>query len=276
MRIKALRLRRPAMLLLLIILLIVILVVWFSLQFTGKNRKISGMEIKITPDTGVYFFSTQEISNLVTKWSGNPLGKSMDDLQLSPIESGLKRLPYVANSQVYVAMDGKLKIKVDQRYPILRVVNTKGETFFLDSTVKKIPFKGYKMPDVLIASGNIQESASIPDTVKSAVLKDLLIVALYVHNHPFWNTAFEQCYVDNLGDLILVPRTGNHSIVIGTADNMNEKMENLRIFYDRALKNIGWEKYQTINLKYKGQIIGVRSGNQTEHTETQYVQNPQH
>jgi cell division protein FtsQ len=74
----------------------------------------------------------------------------------------------------------------------------------------------------------------------------------------------------------LIPRVGKHSIVIGSPENLAEKMENLRIFYIKALKNLGWDKYSVINLKYKNQIVGERSGQQTVQPETKHVQNPTH
>ena len=38
-------------------------------------------------------------------------------------------------------------------------------------------------------------------------------------------------------------------------DNMEEKFHKLEIFYAEGLSYTGWDKYETIKLDYKGQIV---------------------
>lgn len=273
---KKLRSSRMGMLILLGVLLFITGAIWFSLQFSGKNRIITGLDIRISPEQGVFFISNQDVSNLITKATGNPIGKSLNDLGVVKIESALRRLPSVQTAQVFVSMDGKLRIQLKQRIPVLRIQNVYGETYYLDTTGWKIPATGIRSPDVLIANGFISEKYKDSHFIHSPILKDLLTVATFIQSDSLWNSQFEQCYVDNLGDIILFPRVGKHSIVIGTAENIEEKMANLLVFYDKALKNLGWNRYKEISLKYRGQIVGVKSGEQIEHKEIENVQKPQH
>lgn len=267
---------RSGMLILLVVLIGGTLLLWFSLQFTGKNRSISKLEIKVTPDTGIYFLSQQDISDIVSKTTGNPIGQSLQQVNLAKIEGALKRLPYLSSAQAFVTLDGRLKIQVQQRQPVLRVQNSWGETYFIDSLGYKIPYRGNWAADIPAANGYIHEKFKDSAKAYSAVLNELLSVANFIKNNPFWNNQFEQCYVDNFGDIILIPRVGKHSIVIGSKINLAEKMENLRIFYINALNNIGWDKYSQINLKYQNQIVAVRTGEEIEHTSTNNVQKQQH
>jgi cell division protein FtsQ len=273
---KKLRSSRAGMLILLGVLLLITCIIWFSLQFAGKNRTISAIDIRINPEKGVYFISNQDVVNLIVKTTGNPQGKSLSEASIADVESALRKQPCVSSAQAYVSMDGKLRIQIEQRIPVLRVLNSYNETFYLDSFGYKIPVTGIKSPDVLVANGFIHEKYKDSNTIYSSVLKNLLKVAVFLQTDSFWNFQFEQSYVDNLGDIILVPRVGKHSIVIGTAENLPEKMANLRVFYDKALRNMGWNLYKEINLKYRGQIVGVREVKETEHKNTENVQNPQH
>jgi cell division protein FtsQ len=36
---------------------------------------------------------------------------------------------------------------------------------------------------------------------------------------------------------------------------LDVKLENLKLFYQKALPKVGWERYSSINLKYKNQIV---------------------
>jgi cell division protein FtsQ len=43
--------------------------------------------------------------------------------------------------------------------------------------------------------------------------------------------------------------------VFGDISNCEEKFQNLESLYINGLNAVGWNKYETINLKYKGQVI---------------------
>jgi cell division protein FtsQ len=43
--------------------------------------------------------------------------------------------------------------------------------------------------------------------------------------------------------------------VFGTGDDIEIKFEKLMLFYKEGLSRVGWDKYSTINLKYKNQIV---------------------
>ena len=47
----------------------------------------------------------------------------------------------------------------------------------------------------------------------------------------------------------------NHRIVLGSFADFEEKLDNLRLFYEKAIPKVGWEKYSIISLKYKDQIV---------------------
>lgn len=257
-------------------LLMTLIAVWGGLRYSGKNRNIDKIDIAIQPDSGVFFLSEQDVFNIVNRTCGNPKGKAASEVSLTKLETTLKSMPYIASSQVYISLDGILKIQIVQRKPIVRITNSTGETYFLDSSGHKIPYRGTHAPDVLPATGNITEKLTDSGKLKTPVLRQVLKLATFIDANPLWNAQFEQCHVDNSGDLILVPRVGKHSIVIGDAENLPEKFSNLRQFYEKGLRNTGWNKYHTISLKYKGQIVGVKSVKLTEQKKENDVQKPKH
>ena len=257
-------------------LLVALGIVWGALKYSGSNRLVESIEIVILPDSGVFFINEQDALNIITKNCGNPKGKSAADISLTRLETTFKKLPYIHSAQVFISLDGLLKVQLTQRTPIIRITNTHGETFFLDTAGIKIPYHGNHAPDVLPATGNIEEKLGDSGRIKTPVLQDLLKTATFISANPLWNAQFEQCYVDKYNDLILVPRVGKHSIVLGNSENLPEKFANLRQFYEKGLRNTGWEKYHTISLKFRGQVVGVKSVNITEQKKDKNVQKQQH
>lgn len=56
-------------------------------------------------------------------------------------------------------------------------------------------------------------------------------------------------------ELELVPRSGDHIIVFGRIEDVEQKFSKLIAFYRRGFGSLGWSEYKTINLKYKNQVV---------------------
>ncbi|MDR1436585.1 MAG: cell division protein FtsQ, partial [Candidatus Symbiothrix sp.] len=68
-----------------------------------------------------------------------------------------------------------------------------------------------------------------------------------------------QIYVAPNKDIELTPRVGNHQIILGKLEDCEEHLEKLKVFYEKILNKVGWNKYSKINLKYKNQIVCTRN-----------------
>ncbi|MEP7169164.1 MAG: cell division protein FtsQ, partial [Bacteroidota bacterium] len=76
-----------------------------------------------------------------------------------------------------------------------------------------------------------------------------------IANDAFWNAQVEQIYVTEQSEIELIPRVGNHRIILGDASQLDEKFNKLMIFYKQGLNNTGWNNYNTINLKFTNQVV---------------------
>lgn len=87
----------------------------------------------------------------------------------------------------------------------------------------------------------------------------LLNFVVLVEKDDFWRSEIVQIVVtkgaDGGPEIELVPRTGDHTVIFGSPDDAEEKFAKLLTFYRRGLRNIGWETYRTINVKYKEQVV---------------------
>jgi cell division protein FtsQ len=83
----------------------------------------------------------------------------------------------------------------------------------------------------------------------------LFKIATYVDKDAFWKAQIEQIFVTAESEYLLIPKIGDHTIVFGTAENMEEKFEKLLLFYKEGLSRVGWEQYKSINVKFKNQVV---------------------
>ena len=57
----------------------------------------------------------------------------------------------------------------------------------------------------------------------------------------------------------LIPRVGDHIIVIGTLTDYSDKLARLKLFYEKVLNQVGWNKYRKINIEFSNQIICTKA-----------------
>ena len=76
-----------------------------------------------------------------------------------------------------------------------------------------------------------------------------------IDRSDFWKAQVEQIDVARDGEISMVPRVGDHLLILGTADNVENKLERLMNFYEKGLDNIGWNKYRSISVAYENQVV---------------------
>lgn len=207
------------------------------------------------------FIDQQDISKLIQNNFGSIVGKPLIDIEAEKIEKALQELPYVAKASLFTDMNGLVQINVQQREVILRVINRQGKEYYVDTQGKKIPVTLKYVPHVLVANGHIRESYEKPlEMVESNVVKDLVKIATHINGNILWENQIVQIYVNDEGDIELIPRVGKEILLIGNANALEQKLDRLEIYYKNILPKVGTEAYEKVNVKYGGQIICERRG----------------
>ena len=221
-----------------------------------KKQTVKCTDVKILIPGADNFIEREEIDAILKEDQGVLLGRNLENINIHKIEKKLQSNPYIGFAKVYVDMDGVLHIEVKQRQPILRILNENGQDFYIDNDGLKMPISSNFTANVLVATGHITEVfGSRVDTLHTQLARDLYKTAQYIKQDTLWDAQIEQIVVDQKNDIELIPRVGNQRIVLGNADSLEKKMKNLLLFYKKAMPQVGWDTYKTINIKYTNQIV---------------------
>jgi cell division protein FtsQ len=170
-------------------------------------------------------------------------------------------------AEVNVNLNNTWQLNLTMRKPIARVFNEKGESFYLDDKGKAMPLSSLYTSQTIPFTGKISDrftEMSINEIINNDSLKTLSLLpkiyylSNYVCNNPFLSALIAQVVVDERGDFTLIPIVGNQLIIFGVPYNeaiVAERFKKLEIFYFDALPYKGWGAYETINLKYKNQVV---------------------
>ena len=175
------------------------------------------------------------------------------------VAAAAMHVPFIEEASASVSVSGKVVVKAKQRRPIARVFYGKRELYIDDNGVL---FPISKMADcnVLVVSGNFNEPLVI-DSLNSQ-MTSLLEVARFLDQNNNYAMLIDQLYVENDGDIMMVSKLGENIIELGSADNLDEKFSNLWTFYRKGMPRAGWNTYNKISLKYKGQVVCTKDNKQ--------------
>lgn len=210
-----------------------------------ETQVCSEVVVSVEDSLQTGFLKNEDILKLLTKKKCNPKGRKFGDVDLKQIETVLKANPYVSDVLCYKTPGGKVCINVVQRYAIMHVMANNGEDYYLDRQGKPMPQSAY-CADLPIATGYI---------TKNFARQHLTILGRLLAADQFWNKQIQQIDVNADGTVSLVPRVGEHIILLGHSLNVKEKLDRMKKFYAEGLNRVGWNKYSTINLEYDNQII---------------------
>jgi cell division protein FtsQ len=203
--------------------------------------------------------SEKHIEEVIHKALGsNLVGLSVEELDITHIESAVEADPYVGKADAYLDAQNRLQVAVYQREPVLRIKDASGNDYYLDQSGHKFLWSKNFTPRVMIATGNIPPYQEDFQSKEKSLLKDLVLLNNKIQSDEFWSKMIQQIHVNNYGEFILVPAIGTHKILFGNVADMDEKFKKLEVFYQEGITYTGWKTYDLLDIRFKQQVVGKR------------------
>lgn len=228
------------------IALLAYLVVAVARFSKGENTNACRrVEIAVSDSSRAAFISDDEVRSLLEQKHLYPEGIPMNRIDLKEMEQALEAHQFILQAQCYKTADNVVHVKVSQRLPVMRILSDEGGDYFIDAHGK--PLRKVKYPaDVVLATGAVS---------RHFAEHSLAPIGCYLQQNEFWNNQILQIHVLADSTLEVIPRVGNHIVYLGEAVDVEQKLGRLKVFYEEALNNVGWNKYSKIDLQFNNQII---------------------
>lgn len=213
-----------------------------------KNRAdilCKSLDIRVDTKGDLFFVSAEMVQDLILENQDSVLGKPFEDINIYLLEDFVNKHPNIEKAELYLALNGSLSVDVKQRKPIARVFEQE-QSYYLDSQINPIPMSDRYSARVL----------QVYWTEITAVRKNRLRSVLdLIEADAFLKAQITALEFDDKDEIILYPRVGDHKIILGKTQNIDEKFEKLKIFYRHGLEKVGWDRYSHINLKFENQVV---------------------
>jgi len=228
--------------------LIIAYLLFITYFISSKSKTLVCTEVNVTVTDSLTnrFVTSDEIKMSVLNVYPKLYGSLIKDLDFEGIEAIVKKNPAIQSCRIHSNAKGIVNIEVQQYKPIIRVFSGSA-SFYFDEAGNKIPISNKFNVSTLVVNGTIPIK---PD--------ELLYLAKFIKNDPFWDAQIEQIYIRRDNVYLLAPRVGEHIILLGPPVDIEQKFKNLKAFYQQLDPKL-WNEYKIINLKFKNQVVCSRN-----------------
>lgn len=224
-----------------------------------QSRTCKGVAVSINGDGEKMFVEKDDVLRDIQKTAkGSIVNKQFAAINLGELERSLEKNAWIRDAELYFDTKDILHVSVAERQPIARVFNTAGSSFYIDSA-------GYQLPLLETYSAKLPVVTGFTAAKKlgkrdSLTLRGLKEVVRVVTGDEFWNAQVGQIDITPEGKFELIPVIGSHVIKLGYGDNVEQKLNNLMVFYKQVLPKAGLAKYSALDVQFEGQVVAVKKG----------------
>ena len=214
----------------------------YASNYLNNNRLIKDIDVVIQPNSSFYI-STDSIKNSIKRYIYN----TKDSISITKIEDELDKNTFVEKSQVYTMVGDILFVDIKQKEPVARII-TNDSIFYLDKNSNFMSLSKLHSADVPIIFGFNQFSD----------LDYLTKVSLMIRDDKFLNQNITQIIINDNQEINLKLSGLNTFIELGSNNKLEKKIQNLKAFYNRAVRKNDIEKYKEVNLQFENQVVAVK------------------
>lgn len=230
------------------------------LREKGRNSEVcTSIRVVLLDSSQNKFVTKEEVINTVNKFNGGEtIGKRIDSVKLKELEDLLDKKSAIAKSECFITRTGVMNVEITQRKPIIRI-ETENGGFYIDETGYIFPLITNSASYIPIITGNlpVNITSERKPTGKDSTLwiEKFIELGKFLQENPFWNAQVEQIYFDRPMCAEIYTRVGEQRIILGDLTDLRQKFDKLYAFYINAIPELGWNKYSSIDLSFKGQIV---------------------
>ncbi len=223
------------------------LLILVTLSFSSthlEQNKVSGPHILVDYSNEHYFVAEQEIEDIVRKTYPYFDSLLVREININLLEESIDNHPCIRKAEVYSTITGSLEIRVQQKKPHYRVVNSKGG-YYVDEQGDSMALSPHFSATVPLVTGLLTSQSR----------KEVHEFLEQMQQNSFYKNFFTGIEVSDNGEWILYPKLGKHKVILGKPENIDTKMGKLKRFYTSVVASSNIDSIALLNLKYQGQVV---------------------
>lgn len=217
-------------------------------HFEADRHTVKGITISMGSAGISDTITVRGVKASLLKYPEKIVGAPINTVNTLKIEQYLMGLNNFEDVKCYISTNGFLNVNISPMIPEIRVFDG-NRSYYVNKSGKCIDANAEFYADVPIVNGRFNKSFR-PEMV--------LPVVRFVKNDPKLNELVGMFEARGPNDILLVPRVAGHVINFGDTTRLKEKRRALLTLYEKVIPYKGWNEYDTISVKFRGQIVATR------------------
>ena len=236
------------------------LILLFVVSWKAKSEKLlTYIQIELVGERAEALFMDEIAIRVILNEQGVQVGMPIEKINLTQLEKFIEKTEWVKNAEFFINNKLVLEVKIEQRIPIARIFTASGSSFYIDNEGTRLPLKQLTVLNLPVFTGfpTDQLKLSKPDSV---LLKDVLFFAKTIQKDSFFMAQVAQVNIEPNGSFQMVPTLGDHLVLLGTVDQLEDKLNRLFTFYKKVWLGSGVNAYQYIDCRFNQQVVALKKG----------------
>ena len=224
---------------------VLLVLVAFLFAFASQRnavRKVSSPHVKFIGENNL-FVTNETVSKLLIQKYGGVKNVPKETLDLNELENTLKSNPMIKTAEVYVAVNGALNAEIEQKTPIARV--STNASYYIDDEGFYMPLSTNYSARVPLVTGYVEKNN----------LKSIYKIASKITSDEFLKQHVIEIHQSMNKSIYLKLRQCLFIVQLGDVNFLDKKINNLKAFYQKSLKEKTLNNYSKVNLQFDNQVI---------------------
>jgi len=214
----------------------------------SRDELCTEVAVEVINDDSTHFVTPMGVIEELERKHIIVKGKPVWQVNVEDIESKLSQSQYIESVECMFENGGRLKIKVAQIVPVMRVFDG-DQSYYVNKDGKRMTAVSTFFADVPIVEGRFGK--------KYSPLR-LLPMINYVEQDSMLRALVTMYCVRDTNNIYIVPSIHGHVVNVGNCDNYESKFQKLKLFYRKVMPVKGWMHYDTISVKWNHQVVATR------------------
>ena len=228
------------------LLLALVVFLYAFASHRNSNRAVSQPQIQFIGEHNL-FITDETVSKLLIQNYGDVKKMLKETLDLNVLEHALNSNPMIKSAEVYVTVNGTLTAKIEQKKPIARV--STNASYYIDDEGLYMPLSSNYSSRVPLVTGYVDKNN----------LKNVFTVASKIDSDDFLKKNVIEIHQDGDSAIYLKLRQCHFLVQIGSVDFLDKKINNLKAFYQKSLKENTLNNYSKVNLQFDNQVVCTKT-----------------
>ncbi len=234
------------------VLVLVMLFALVGMMMWSRNKSrgelCTDLVVEIANADSSAFVTSAGVKTQLEKSGIKTISLPMGEINTDKIETELERSEYLERAECTKCPGGVLLVRATQIVPVLRVFDG-DRSYYINRAGKQMDATSAYHVDVPVVEGHF--------TPRYPATRILPLVNIIADDATLNELVAMYVMVDS-NNVYIVPRINGHIVNVGNMDNLAGKMDKLKLFYSEVLPKVGWEKYDTISLKWDYRVVATR------------------